>query len=126
MLLETCRSVPHLHQPTHRLIAAQVHSHVCNQPPPVPLSPVPPLPSSFPPPCSPPVSYDDGDEEWLDLAKERHKLMPIKPPGAAAAATAKRRRQARVVVDSDDEEDEPDDDDEPDDSGVDSDFKGVC
>eukprot|EP00775_Hariotina_reticulata_P005636 gene5636-5875_t len=54
------------------------------------------------------VSYEDGDEEWVDLIKERHQLLPAEEPGAAAAASRKRQRKAVVMSDSDDEDNDDD------------------
>jgi hypothetical protein len=73
------------------------------------------------------VLYDDGDEEWLDLIQERHKLLRggSGGPGAKAAAARKRRK---AVLASDDEDDEvvADDDDGKEASDSDSDFSGGC
>lgn len=49
------------------------------------------------------VLYDDGDEEWLDLIQEKHKLLPTGGPGAAAAVARKRHRKAVLASDSEDE-----------------------
>jgi hypothetical protein len=70
------------------------------------------------------VLYDDGDEEWLDLGQERHKLLRPSKPGAAAAAARKKRK---AVLASDDEDDEAADaeDDAKGASDSDSDFSGV-
>jgi hypothetical protein len=73
--------------------------------------------------CCAAVSYDDGDLEWLDLSKEKFKVLPA-AGGPGSSAAAKRRRAARVLADSDDN-DEGEEEQEEDDSGADSDFKGV-
>lgn len=70
--------------------------------------------------CVSAVEYDDGDEEWLDLTQERHKLLPAEVPGAPAAAARKKHRKAVIVSDSDDDDDNGVNDDE----GDDSDFEG--
>jgi hypothetical protein len=99
------------------------------------------------------VEYDDGDAEWINLAKEQHKLLPadaaaasskrpaaaaarpVRRKAAAAATTAQqRRRAARIESDDDDDDDDgdgggsSDDDDGGGDDGSDddSDFAGVC
>jgi hypothetical protein len=38
--------------------------------------------------------YDDGDEEWVLLAAERHKLIPAKGEWAAAPCGGGAARQA--------------------------------
>lgn len=74
--------------------------------------------------CCAAVSYDDGDLEWLDLSKEKFKVLPA-AGGPGSSAAAKRRRAARVLADSDDDDEGEEEQEEEDDSGADSDFKGV-
>lgn len=64
------------------------------------------------------VDYDDGDEEWLDLDQERHKLLPATSEPAAAAR--KKHRKAVIVSDSED-----DDEDHAGDASDDSNFEGM-
>ncbi|WIA28905.1 hypothetical protein OEZ86_011429 [Tetradesmus obliquus] len=72
------------------------------------------------------VLYDDGDEEWLDLAQERHRLLRGSSGGPGAAAAAARRKR-RAVLASDDEGDDgaADADDAKEGSDSDSDFSAV-
>ena len=85
--------------------------------------------------------YDDGDEEWLDLARQRHELLPHSSNDSATgsaggggksvarAAKAGTRRSAarrRAVLASDSEEDAAGAESGSNGGSDDSDFDGAC